>query len=141
MLSNTTNLYDDACARRAPSPDPMRSPTWKIPDKDGFLIDCASRRRRRDSNNNVCAWYHSMGMSVGERLVFRNGMVLHGTAPVGDDSLRVSLAVDCIVSTATRTFTVHLRAQADALTDSIVQSELSHLMRAKVEPICHTRES
>ena len=32
--------------------------------------------------SETCAWYHTLDMYPGEYVSFRNGMVLHGSAPV-----------------------------------------------------------
>lgn len=98
MISNTTNLYDNACARRSPDVPGMSS-SWKIPSRDAFVSDCAERRSLL-ADARVCRWYHTLGMDVGEKLAFRNGMVMHGTPTSGDvgRELRVSVAIDCVVT-------------------------------------------
>jgi hypothetical protein len=94
LLCNTTALYPSACARRAPA-EPGKSPSWKIFGRRDFLADCAAFGGGADGG--TCGWYHTLGMVGGEVLFFRNGEVMHGTATVGEDGGRFSLALDCAV--------------------------------------------
>ena len=86
-----------------------QSPSWLIPTKDDFLKRCDKRQQENEIFRETCTWYHTLGMSPGEYVSFRNGMVLHGSAPVlerrvgeeeeeeEEETLRLSLAVDCIL--------------------------------------------
>jgi len=109
LLSNTTLLYDNACDRRFSDTLENQSPSWLIPTKDDFLKRCDKRQQENEIFRETCTWYHTLGMSPGEYVSFRNGMVLHGSAPVlerrvgeeeeeeEEETLRLSLAVDCIL--------------------------------------------
>ena len=88
LISNTTYLYKNACAKRAAS-EPGKSASWKIFSREEFLADCAQQ-------GDGCQFFHTVGMIPGEVLFFRNGMVLHGTAKLGE-GMRVAMAVDCVV--------------------------------------------
>jgi hypothetical protein len=48
--------------------------------------------------SGACRWFHTLGMLPGEALFFRNGMVMHGTARLGGEGSRMSLAIDCVAS-------------------------------------------
>ena len=101
LLSNTTHLYDNACSRRFADSRENQSPSWLIPQKDEFLEHCKERQEVDEAFSGTCAWYHTLNMYPGEYVSFRNGMVLHGSAPVGalreeeDESLRLTFVVDC----------------------------------------------
>ena len=100
LLSNTTHLYADACARRAASA-PGQSASWKIYSRGEFASDCAAAA---ELSPEVCTWRTTASMARGEMLLFRNGFVMHGTArtaQAGERCRRVTLAVDC-TATSTR---------------------------------------
>jgi hypothetical protein len=92
LLANTTRLYKDACARRVPT-EKGKSASWKIFDRKDFLSDCS--RAPNGGKSGACRWFTSLGMVPGEILLFRNGMVMHGTARMGGEGMRLSLAIDC----------------------------------------------
>ena len=70
---------------------------------DEFLSHCKERQEVNEIFSETCAWYHTLDMYPGEYVSFRNGMVLHGSAPVSawrededeEEPLRLSFAVDC----------------------------------------------
>ena len=95
LISNTTSLYDNSCARRETPSSPDRSPSWKIFSRDEFEADCAVAHLSSARRRAACGWRHTLGMRAGEALAFRNGMVLHGTAALGGPAVRISMAVDC----------------------------------------------
>ena len=102
LLSNTTRLYDNACSRRSTNTQENQSPSWLIPSKHEFLNHCKQRQEIDEIFSETCAWYHTLDMHPGEYMSFRNGMVLHGSAPVRavreedeEEPLRLSFAVDC----------------------------------------------
>jgi hypothetical protein len=98
LISNTTHMYTDACARRAASA-PEQSASWKIYSRSEFVHDCAAAAEHA---SGVCSWGTTASMKRGEMLLFRNGFVMHGTARTaetgGRPCRRVSVAADCVVS-------------------------------------------
>eukprot|EP00930_Biecheleria_cincta_P061279 TRINITY_DN46857_c0_g1_i1.p1 TRINITY_DN46857_c0_g1~~TRINITY_DN46857_c0_g1_i1.p1 ORF type:complete len:308 (+),score=25.97 TRINITY_DN46857_c0_g1_i1:49-972(+) len=89
LIANTTWLYPNACAKQSAA-KPGQSTSWRIFSKNTFIQDCMQAH-----DPLTCTWFHTLGMMEGEALLFRNDVVIHGSARVGGAGTRVSLAIDC----------------------------------------------